>query len=741
MKKVISIVLVLTMVLGLLPGVFAADRERPEADRPAEGAGFVGFHGVEPTVLDTENRPDPDTEMTIVVVLDESMIPDDGRPTRMASIHMKAQQAAVQKTISEEVMDGSPVEVRNSFHTLTNGFSMRATYGQLQEIRNLDGVVSAYEAPKFNLLPTMKTSNEMVGGGSYNETGYTGAGTVVAILDTGVDLHHEVFADAPEDPRLTREAVAKILEENDMHCETIVPGVGADTLYYNAKIPFQFDYGEQDADGNPPESGGEHGTHVAGTVAGNSGVQDHFSGVAPEAQIVNMKVFQKGGGASFDDVIAALEDCVMLKVDAANLSLGSDCGFIDYESPDEWTANLLNVFERVGESGVCLSVAAGNAYSAAYKNNYGGRALASNPDYGNASMPSTLNECLSIAATENAGMTGPYITVNGRNIAYYDGYDAATQEVTNDYVFRTIANKGTLTYVPVPGAGREEDYAGLDVSGKIALVCRGDITYEEKADAAAKAGAVGMVVYNNVSGMVLMSITKWQIPIAFVSKQDGEYMLSQDKKELVISTSDGLVPSPVAGLCDFSSWGATSELTLKPELTAPGGNIYSSIPGNKYELMSGTSMATPHVAGGMAIIRKAMAERYPDLTPGQNKDRVDTVLMSTAQILYDENETPVSPRKQGAGMMDINNAVLSRAYLTVEGMERPKMELGDDAERTGVYNLSVTVHNDSDETRYYNVSPIVLTDRTTEEDGHILMTETDTPLAHSFTSNFKNIIF
>lgn len=95
-------------------------------------------------------------------------------------------------------------------------------------------------------------------------------------------------------------------------------------------------------------------------------------GVAPEAQILNMKVFKASGGASFSDVLAALEDCIALEVDAVNMSLGSTCGFIDYESQDEWTMNLVKVFNRVGESGISMAVAVGNDYSASYSNAYGG---------------------------------------------------------------------------------------------------------------------------------------------------------------------------------------------------------------------------------------------------------------------------------------------------------------------------------------------------------------------------------
>lgn len=106
----------------------------------------------------------------------------------------------------------------------------------------------------------------------------------------GVDMTHEMFRDTPEEARLTRTALQNLLDTEELQCESLVSGVGASTLYHNGKIPFQFDYGDKDANGAPPASGGEHGTHVAATAAGNDGVNSMVMGVAPEAQVINMKV-------------------------------------------------------------------------------------------------------------------------------------------------------------------------------------------------------------------------------------------------------------------------------------------------------------------------------------------------------------------------------------------------------------------------------------------------------------------
>ena len=632
------------------------------------------------------------------------------------------------------------MEPQRQYTTLLNGFSATVTYGQYKAIRKLDCVQSAFISPTFELLPDTANSNRMIGGGSYNTTGFTGEGMLVAILDTGVDMGHEVFKAAPKSPSLTQEKLRTLLETYDFQVESIIKGISVSNLYYSAKIPFQFDYGDKDKDGNPGEKG-SHGTHVASTAAGNVGVNDAVMGVAPQAQIINMNVFKSSGGASYSDILAALEDCILLGVDVANLSLGSDCGYIDYDSEDAFTKSLLDVFERTGESGVSLAVAAGNAYNAAYGDAFGGKALASNPDYGLVSEPSTYGESLSVAAVSNGVVNSPYVTVGGKNLAYQDSATISDDE--NAKPFRSLSSRGSIEYVVVPNYGAEEDYAGLDLTGKIALVQRGGgMYYEQKERNAANAGAIGMLVYNNVPGMLYMSITDWKIPCAFISQAAGEYMKQQETKTLSVASADALVESPTYGMADFSSWGATPELTLKPEITAPGAGIYAAVPGG-YESMDGTSMASPHAAGGMAIVQQALKARDNSMTGAQRKHMTDTLLMSTAHVIYDNDGVPYSPRKQGAGLMSINDAVNTRGYLSVVGMERPKLELKDDPAMKGVYTMTFTVHNTGSDTLYYDVTPIVLTDTTESyvngnQQEFSTISGSSRLLPHTFTTNCEN---
>lgn len=410
--------------------------------------------------LSMEAKPthEDSDSVEIIVVVDDSV----AKPTAQAQVQSLLQkQEKAAAAMSRAI--GEAVEPERQYTTLLNGFSATVTYGQYKALKELDCVESVFLSPTFSLLPDTANSTRMIGGGLANETGFTGEGMLIAILDTGVDMDHQIFSKAPASPALTQDDVKGLLSQYDFQAEGFVKGLSVSSVYKSAKFPFQFDYGDKDTDGAPGTKS-SHGTHVASTAAGCTGINADVQGVAPDAQIANMNVFNSSGSASYADILSALEDCMLLGVDVANLSLGSDAGYIDYENPDEFTESLLNVFKRAGESGMSLAVAAGNAYSAAYGDAFGNKALASNPDYGLISEPSTYGESMSVAAVSNSKVKSPYITVGGRDFAYQDSGTISTDE--NAKIFRELAKKGELEYAVVPGYGTEDDYEGIDEIGR-----------------------------------------------------------------------------------------------------------------------------------------------------------------------------------------------------------------------------------------------------------------------------------
>lgn len=572
-------------------------------------------------------------------------------------------------------------------------------------------MAAAYAAPVFKVAPDMPTTMTELGG-LENTSGYQGEGMVIAIVDSGLEISHPLFTQAPTTPALTQTDIENVLARKNLKAEEKKPGITASQVYKTAKVPFAFDYADNDLD-VAPNGAGDHGTHVAGIAAANAGVVADVVGVAPQAQILAMKVFSSSGsnGATWDDILAAADDAVALGADVINMSLGSTCGF----STPEGEEGVAEVLENIASSGVMLSISAGNEYSAALGTRIGkGHALTQNPDYGTVASPSSYSEPLSIASVEKAdSIDSCYLTVGERKVAFNDTVEDKTVEnVKGDSPsFRSLAGK-ELEYVVVPNAGETKDYDGLNVKDKIALVSRGSVEYNVKKNAAKEAGAIGILVYNNEPGMLYMQLDNYDLPSAFISQADGKALaaVAEGNRKLTVSASYGKVDNPTSGeMSDFSSWGVTPELTLKPDLTAPGGNIKSATTGGGYTTKSGTSMSAPFVSGAMALVKQYIEQNDLASTETDKANLVSNLLMSTADLVM-AGTAPYSPRKQGAGSVNIAAATSTKAYLTAVGGGRPKVELGDDANKTGEYTIKFEVHNLSDKPLTYAVGGYVQTD-------------------------------
>lgn len=377
---------------------------------------------------------------------------------------------------------------------------------------------------------------------------------------------------------------------------------------------------------------------------------------------------------------------------------------------------MTEVLNNIAESGVMLSISAGNEYSAALGTRIGkGHALTQNPDYGTVASPSSYSQPLSIASVEKAdSIDSCYLTVGERKVAFNDTVEDKTVENVKDESpsFRSLASKGSLDYVVVPGFGEAKDYEDLDVSGKIALVSRGSVEYNVKKNAAKEAGAIGILVYNNEPGMLYMQMDNYDLPSAFISQADGKALaaVAEGNRKLTVSASYGKVDNPTSGeMSDFSSWGVTPELTLKPDLTAPGDNIKSATTGGGYTTKSGTSMSAPFVSGAMALVKQCVEQKNYAFTETNKANLVSNLLMSTADLVM-AGTAPYSPRKQGAGSVNIAAATSTKAYLTAVDGGRPKVELGDDAQKTGKYEVKFEVHNLTNEELTYTVGGYIQTD-------------------------------
>ena len=593
-------------------------------------------------------------------------------------------------------------------------------------------VGEVYKTAESQLVENDVNFYEDTGIFNSSEFKYQGEGMVIAVLDTGLDYTHTAFSDknftASRDKLgLTKKMVADLLAAKETRAEYYMPGVTADDLYMSDKVPFAFDYADADADVYSLHN--NHGTHVSGVIAGKDSV---ITGVAPQAQIVSMKTFSDvEESARTSWILSALEDCVLLEVDVINMSLGTACGF-SRESDKE--AINGNVYQKIRDAGISLIVAASNSYNSAYGSDKNGNlGLTSNPDTSTVGSPSTYEGAMSVASIN--GKKTPYILYGESIIYFVEATNASSKE--KDFFEELLADRvpaGSdkdvdLEYVVIPGAGRPADYYGIDVKGKIALVRRGSTTFEEKAQAATNAGAAAIIIYNNVSGDIKMNAGTITIPICSISQDDGELLASKKSGTIKVSRSQTSGPF----ISDFSSWGPAPDLSIKPEITAHGGNILSAVTGGDYDRLSGTSMACPNMAGFVALLRQYVLSEYdfiksmPENTPEERKAKsravnalVNCLTMSTADIMYNTNGLPYAVRKQGAGLANLISASTTTAYIQTydreDGsvMDKAKLELGDDREKTGVYNLKFAINNFGTKDLTYALSAVVMTEGVSE---------------------------
>lgn len=537
---------------------------------------------------------------------------------------------------------------------------------------------------------------------THTDGSYNGDGMVIAVIDTGFRLSHEAFADygLMENPALSAEDVAAFVQAG-----------GTAGTYVSPRIPFAYDYAEGDADVSTTD---DHGTHVAALALGWAQDEDgalRFQGGAPAAQLLAMKVFSENSDGNSDDAVItkAIEDAAALGADVINLSLGSTEGFVE----DDLLKEVYhNIFQSLHDQGIAVCCAAGNEeVSTAYDAD--GFILPSGAytDYGMVNAPSSYLGCLSVAAAD-AAYYASYgcIAAGDRKIPFSDG--SAAEGFTLPPLL-SLADQ-TLPLVSVPGLGTPEDFAAVDVAGKVALVDRGDLTFTEKAANAAAAGAVACLVVNNDSEAITPSLDGGTIPCAIVSQEDGAYLRSlAEAGDATATILNEVVAMPYAEeptVSYFSSWGPVGNLHLTPSFTAPGGNILSAEAAgdHQYMNMSGTSMATPNASGAFAVVLEAL--RDWGLTGGEALTMAERALESTARILTNEEGTPLSPRQQGAGLIQVSAALDAPVVLN-----KPLAELGDS--ENGRFTLRLTFQNLSAEDVTLERSLTVLTDNFTEEYG------------------------
>ena len=643
--------------------------------------------------------------------VEQAQATDEADPASVVSIIVQlndgADRAASLASINEAVagaFPGASAQVEREYDNALQGFALNAPAGSLDAIRAASGVKAAFRDRETRVADA---DDQVAGEGATNSARTTtqdpanlsaqlmmhadqvtqkGEGKVVAVVDTGVDMTHPAFAGAlGGTPALSADKVASLTPQL---------GDGKAGTYVSEKFPFAYDYADNDPDASPTGQAGSHGTHVAGIAAGNAG---EIVGIAPDAQIIVAKVARSVEGDITDSgLLAALDDMVILHPDVINLSLGQ-LGGMDNEADSVYAT----VFKSLQDAGITVNAAAGNHYTAGYGNTSGKNLpFASDPDSSTQCEPATYSSVVSVASVDNS-LAHSAFTVGDRDIPFQRAGGADGQKMPD----LSDLTGGPFEYVD-GGIGSAEDGAALKakypegLAGKIVLVKRGSLTFQTKFNNIAGSKPAGFIVYNNVPGdsLVVMSLATDGVPAAFISQADGEAMLAAADHHLSVAPGKVVAPSSKYSMSSFSSWGVTPDLRLKPEVAAPGGNIYSSVPGGTYEFMSGTSMATPQMAGVSALVLQRV-QNDPLFASMSARDKVDVVqnlIMGTAAPIADplqDTGAPYSPRKQGSGLTNVLAATTSSVYPSVVGAaepSRPKADLGDG---TKGWHFDVTLHN------------------------------------------------
>ena len=395
------------------------------------------------------------TEEDSSTVVDMIVQLEDGTDTAAALASINAAVAAAYPDASAEVSR----EYSNTF----TGFALSAPIGSMDAIRGVSGVQSAFldhETQVSDDGDDTPADAEGTGGADASadsgsaadaesnpmaamraaqhgdvlsaqvmmkadKISQTGAGKVVAIIDTGVDMSHPAFSGALHGtPAIDSSKGAALAQQ-----------VGKSGTYVSEKFPFAYDYADGDNDASPA---GSHGTHVAGITAANG---SQITGIAPDAQIIVGKVARGRGGIPDSALLAALDDMAVIKPDVVNLSLGRTAGM------DSAADTLFaGVYEKLQEKGITLDVAGGNEFQAGYGNKSGKNLpYASDPDSSTLGEPGSFAPVVTVASIENAR--------NGAN-GNYKMSDFSSWGVSPDMRLKPeVTAPGGNIYSSVPGGG------------------------------------------------------------------------------------------------------------------------------------------------------------------------------------------------------------------------------------------------------------------------------------------------
>lgn len=530
---------------------------------------------------------------------------------------------------------------------------------------------------------------------------HAGAGCVIAVLDTGFSLDEPYFT-LPDgiSPALAGDALTERLAL-----------VGRTSAAQSGKIPFAFNYA---VPGGAMDTLAAHGTEVAALAAACTA---GFDGGAPAAQLLCMKVFGDDAAAPAEEqaLLAAIDDALLLGADVINLSLGLPDG------GKEGGVGLSRALAGAEAAGVSVVCAAGNTGESGEGSIFigtTGRNLypTAHIDRGTIAAPASYAGSFAVGSAIGSYLGSTVLRdAEGREITYSDTCtdyfaDPEYAGMSADFLrlIQHALEGGSFTYVTVPGIGAAEDYAGLDLAGRVALVERGTISFVEKTQHAAAAGAIAVIVRDNdpeTDGAINMELTGAVLPAVIIGIADGRRLAASAQGELAFPDERLSQRGQYAfGVSGFSSRGMRDDFTLAPALVAPGQNYLGLTVDQRFTLLTGTSYAAAQTAGAAAaLIARVRAEGLAD---GPNAAAMaEQLLQNTAIPFVGADGIPISVRSQGAGL--INAAAALRTPLALSGSDGGAVTMTG-AERS--FALTFRVRNLTDHAQTFTLTPAAWAD-------------------------------
>ncbi len=552
---------------------------------------------------------------------------------------------------------GRKLEPVHVYRYLQNGFAIDLGAEEARRLAEVPGVV-AVEPDQVHYLeldrgPQMIGADAVWRGDLENVDAARGENIIIGVIDSGINWEHPMFSDDPSDTG--NYIYTNPLNEQLGLCSR--PDVSC-----NEKLIGVYDYTDES---NGKDLGG-HGSHVAAIAAGNrrsvrlnfggGGSNFTLSGVAPRAHIVSYKVcreeYEDDEAECLGSAIAdALEQAIEDGVHVVNYSIGSDARD-PWQSIGQQGTSIAELFLNLRAAGVVPVSSAGNS---------------GNDGAGTISAPANAPWTLAVGNTTHGRLIANRAEVAGEaDLAALEGTGPTLEDdLTAPVVAAEDVDSGNVLGCSSFPSGAFDD--------SVAVIVRGSCTFEEKVRNARRAGAVAVLVVNNLPGppILMGGLESSAIPSFMLSNSDGIRALSAmaDAPAPFASIESGvssLISEDLSDLVAPSSSRGPAPFVpdlMKPNVVAPGSSILSAGKeredgGESYSVLTGTSMSGPHVAGAVALVLSAR----PDWTV----DMVVSALETTAESdPLRVNESPAGMNDRGAGRIRVDRAVNAGLYLPV----------------------------------------------------------------------------